>query len=75
MDIAKIITDAVNALLKDEELLKAFKKDPIGTVEKKLGIDLPDEQIEAVVKGIKAKIDVDDALGMAGKLMGMLGKK
>ena len=75
MDIAKIITDAVNRLMKDEELLKAFKKDPIGTVEKTLGIDLPDEQIEAVVKGIKAKIDVDDALGMAGKLMGMLGKK
>ena len=75
MDIAKIITEAVNALMKDEALLKAFKQDPIGTVEKKLGIDLPDEQIEAVVKGIKAKIDVDDALGMAGKLMGMLGKK
>ena len=75
MDIAKIITDAVNALMKDEALLKAFKQDPIGTVEKKLGIDLPNEQIEAVVKGIKAKIDVDDALGMAGKLMGMLGKK
>lgn len=75
MDIAKIITEAVNTLMKDEALLKAFKQDPIGTVEKKLGIDLPDEQIEAVVKGIKAKIDVDDALGMAGKLMGMLGKK
>ena len=75
VDIAKIVTDAVNKLLKDEELLKAFKKDPIGTVEKKLGIDLPNEQIEAVVKGIKAKIDVDDALGVAGKLMGMLGKK
>ena len=75
MDIAKIITEAVNALMKDEALLKAFKQDPIGTVEKKLGIDLPDDQIEAVVKGIKAKIDVDDALGMAGKLMGMLGKK
>ena len=75
VDIAKIVTEAVNRLLKDEELLKAFKKDPIGTVEKKLGIDLPNEQIEAVVKGIKAKIDVDDALGVAGKLMGMLGKK
>ena len=75
MDIAKIITDAVNALMKDEALLKAFKNDPIGTVEKKLGIDLPNDQIEAVIKGIKAKIDVDDALGMAGKLMGMLGKK
>ena len=74
MDIAKIIAEAVNTLMKDEALLKAFKADPIGTVEKKLGIDLPNDQIEAVVKGIKAKIDVDDALGMASKLMGMLKK-
>lgn len=75
MDIAKIITEAVNKLMKDEALMKAFKADPIGTVEKKLGIDLPDEQIQAVVKGIRAKIDVDDALGAASKLMGLLGKK
>ena len=75
MDIAKIITEAVDKLLKDDKLLESFKKDPVKTLEKQLGIDLPDEQINAVIKGIKAKIDVDDVLGTAGKLLGMLGKK
>ena len=75
MDIAKIIAESVEKLLKDDKLLAAFKKDPVKTLEKQLGIDLPDEQINAVIKGIKAKLDVDDVLGTAGKLLGMLGKK
>lgn len=75
MDIATIVKEAVDKLLSDKALLEAFKKDPIGTVEKKLGIDLPNDQIEAVVKGIQAKIGVDDAIGMLGKLKGLLGKK
>lgn len=75
MDIATIVKEAVDKLLSDKTLLEAFKKDPIGTVEKKLGIDLPNDQIEAVVKGIQAKIGVDDAIGMLGKLKGLLGKK
>ncbi len=75
MDIATIVKEAVDKLLNDKALLEAFKKDPIGTVEKKLGIDLPNDQIEAVVKGIQAKIGVDDAVGMLGKLKGLLGKK
>ena len=37
-----------------------------------IGIDLPDEQIEKVVDGIKAKISFDD---IAGKLGGLFGKK
>ena len=75
MDIAKIIAESVEKLLKDDKLLVAFKKDPVKTLEKQLGIDLPDEQINAVIKGIKAKIDVDGAIDVAGKLLGMLGKK
>ena len=75
MDIAKIIAEAVKTLTNDKTLMAAFKKDPIGTVEKKLGIDLPDEQINAVIKGIQAKLGADDVLDAANKLMGMLGKK
>ena len=75
MDIAKIITEAVKKLTQDEKLLNSFKKDPVKTVEDLLGIDLPDDQINAVIDGIKAKINVDDALGAASKILGMLGKK
>ena len=75
MDIQKIIIDAVKKLTEDEELLKAFNENPGKTLEKKLGIDLPDEQINAVVAGIKAKLGLDDVLDMAGKLAGLFGKK
>lgn len=75
VDIAKIVADVVQALTKDEKLLAEFKKDPVKTVEKKLGIDLPEEQINAVIKAIEAKLGADDVLGAANKLLGMLGKK
>lgn len=75
MDIAKIVADAVKKLTQDKNLLEEFKKNPAKTLEKKLGIDLPDEQINAVIKGIEAKLNVDDAVSAAGKLLGMLGKK
>lgn len=75
MDIQKIITEAVKALTENEELLREFNKNPGKTLEKKLGIDLPDEQINAVVAGIKAKLGLDDVLDAASKLMGLLGRK
>ena len=75
MDIQKIITEAVKALTENEELLKEFNKNPGKTLEKILGMDLPDEQINAIVAGVKAKMGLDDAMEMAGKLMGLFGRK
>ena len=75
MDIQKIIAEAVKALTENEELLREFNKNPGKTLEKKLGIDLPDEQINAVVAGIKAKLGLDDVMDAASKLMGLLGRK
>lgn len=74
MDIQKMITEAVKALTENEELLKAFNENPAKTLESKLGIDLPDEQVNAVVAGIKAKLGLDDVMEIAGKLKGLFGK-
>ena len=74
MDIQKIITDAVKLLTENEELLKAFNKNPAKTLEKILGIGLPDDQVNAIVAGVKAKLGLDDVLQMAGKLKGLFGK-
>lgn len=74
MDIQKIITEAIEKLTSDEALMKAFKKDPISTIDKKLGIDLPNDQIETIVKAIKAKIDIDDVVDIAGKVLNFLKK-
>ena len=74
MDIQKIITEAVKLLTENEELLKAFNKNPAKALESMLGINLPDEQVNAVVAGVKAKLGLDDMLEMAGKLKGLFGK-
>ena len=75
MDIQKIIIRVVKELTENEALLKEFNQNPAKTLEKKLGIDLPDEQINAVVAGVKAKLGLDDVMDVAGKLMGLFGKK
>ena len=79
MDIQKIISDVLNKLGSDKNLKNKFLSNPVKTIEELTGIDLPDDQIDAVIKGIKAKLDVDDvaekAKGIMGTLGGLFGKK
>ena len=74
-DILKLAAEIAAKLGKDENLMDAFKKDPVTVIEKKLGVDLPNDQLNALIDGIKAKLKADDVLDAAGKLMGMFGKK
>ena len=79
MDIQKIISDVLAKLQSDDNLLANFKASPTKTLEKIVGIDLPDEQIDAIVKGVMAKINIDEVAGKAsgviGALKGIFGKK
>lgn len=75
MDIQKMIAEAVKALTENEELLAAFNKNPAKTIEKIIGVDLPDDKVNAIVAGIKAKLGLDDMMDAASKLMGLFGKK
>ena len=68
LDIKEIISELVEKISKDDELRKQFQKDPIKTVEKLTGVDLPDDLLEKVADGIKAKLTIDD-LGDAAKLL------
>lgn len=72
MDIKGKIEELVKKIKSDKNLGEKFRKDPISTVEGLLGVDLPNDQVEKLVDGIKAKIDLDD---IAGKLGGLFGKK
>jgi len=71
MDIKELIEKAVDKIKDDDALQAQFKKDPIKALEKLLGIDLPDDIMEKVVAGVKAKISIDDlsdAVGLLKKL-------
>ena len=72
MEITKKINELVEKIKSDSGLAEKFQKDPVGTVENLLGVDLPDEQIKAVVDGIKAKVSLDK---LGGALGGLFGKK
>lgn len=78
MDISEIkkqIEDTVKKIQSDEGLMEEFKKDPIKTVEKLTGVDLPDDQLSKVVDGIKAKMTVDDIGDKLSGLKNIFGKK
>ena len=78
MDISEIkkqVEETVKKIQSDEGLMEEFKKDPIKTVEKLTGVDLPDDQLKKVVDGIKAKMTVDDIGDKLGGLKNLFGKK
>ncbi len=68
MDIKEQIEGIVEKLQKDKALQAQFKKDPVKAVEKLLGVDLPDDMVEKVVAGVKAKLSLDDVSGIVGNL-------
>lgn len=70
MDIKKKIEELVDKIKSDKNLMAKFQKDPVATVEGLLGVDLPNDQIEKLVDGIKAKISLDKLGKGLGKLFG-----
>ncbi|MBE5864387.1 MAG: hypothetical protein E7295_16320 [Lachnospiraceae bacterium] len=68
MDIKAEITKVVEKITKDEKLMDQFKKDPVKAVESVIGVDLPDDMINKVVGGVKAKISIDKLGDIAGTI-------
>lgn len=75
MDIKEKIEELVEKIKSNDDLMDKFKKEPIKTIEELIGIDLPDEKLEALVEGIKAKISMDKIGDALGGLKGLFGKK
>lgn len=73
MDIKEKIERAAKKLMNDKNLMAKFEKNPASVIEELIGVDLPDDLVNEVIDGIKAKIKLDkvgDALGGLGKLFG-----
>ncbi len=79
MDIQKIINTVLEKLEGNNDLVNRFMKEPVKVLEELTGVDLPDEQINAVVEGVKAKLNLDEtvkgARGVLDSVMGLFGKK
>lgn len=78
MDIKAKIDEVVAKVKADSNFAEKFKSNPVKAVEDVLGVDLPDDVINKIIDGVKAKINVDDIAdkveGIKGKLGGLFGK-
>ena len=74
MDIKAKIEQAVQKLLSDKNLMAKFEKNPASVIEELIGVDLPDDQVNQLIEGIKAKLTLDKIGGALGGL-GSLFKK
>ena len=70
IDIKKIIEDIIAKIKGDKDIGEKFQKDPTKTVEGLIGVDLPEDQINAVVEGVKAKVKLDSVTSKLGGLFG-----
>ena len=72
MDIKEKIEKVAKKLLSDKKLLEKFEKNPVKVIEELVDVDLPDDLVNDLVKGIKAKLAADKvggALEGLGKLL------
>ena len=67
-NIKEKIEEIVEKIKSSKDHAELFKEDPIKAIEKVLDVDLPDEILEKVVDGVKAKMAVDDVKDVLGAL-------
>lgn len=72
MDIKAKIEELVSKIKNDKDFAEKFKNDPVKAVEGVLGVDLPDDQVNKIVDGIKAQIAGGELMD---KVSGLFGKK
>lgn len=72
MDIKEQVTKAVEKITKDKKLQEQFKTEPAKALENILGVDLPDEIVDQVIKGVKAKLTTDKVSNAVDSLKGLL---
>ena len=73
MEIKEKIEKVVKKLLSDKKLMDKFQRNPVKVIEDLLGVDLPNDLVNQIIEGVKAKIKLEkvgDALDALGSLFG-----
>ena len=72
MDINGLV-NMVSALKSDDKNLREFQSGPVAFIERFLGVDLPDDQINAIIAGISSNFLSKNESGESSSLGSMLG--
>ena len=75
MEIKEKIEKVVKKLLSDKNLMDKFEKNPAKVIDDVLEMDLPDELVNQIIEGVKAKISLEKVGDALGALGGLFGKK
>lgn len=70
-DIKKKIDEIVKKITSDKNFAKKFRENPVKAVEEVLGVDLPDDVINNIVDGVKAKLTADNAKNLINKAVSL----
>ena len=71
VDIKGQIDKIVEEITRNPNIKEQFEKEPVKTIEKVIGIDLPDDVVMKIVDGVKAKLTMDSVSKAAGTLKGI----
>ena len=79
IDVKEIVGKLIEIIQDDDKFEAKFKANPAKAIEEVIGVDLPDDTVNAVVKAVKLKEvqldNLDDMLENKGKeLLGKLFK-
>lgn len=61
MDIKETVDKVISRAKDDKEFKEKLHKEPVKALEELLGVNLPDEQVKAVLEGVKSNIHLDKA--------------
>ena len=74
MNPKKMIENLLEEIQKDGKLGEQFEKDPVRVIENIIGKDLPDDVVEKIIDGVKAKISLEKVGDALDALDGALDK-
>ena len=68
MDIKEKVEAIIEEIKSNPNIKEEFEKEPVKVIEKFVGVDLPDDVVEKIIDGVKAKMTVDNVSKIAGAL-------
>ena len=75
VDIKEKIEQIVKKLMADKNLMDKFQRNPAAVIEEYVGVDLPDDLVNQIIEGVKAKIKLEKVGDALDALGGLFGRK